>query len=140
MQNTHNSKSTKICMRQVPDVVKPTLTPCDGGVFPTGGLAAWDGIGWSAGGGGIPGVVTSLYVNGTFLYVGGRFNDDGPRRGNIAMLDSQGIWHPLCDEGSDHQACGVSGGEIYAMVAVGRMLYVAGSFEVLELYSRQLSC
>ncbi len=73
------------------------------------------------------------------MYVGGRFNDDGPRRGNIAMLDSQGVWHAWCDAGSDHQDCGVSGGEIYAMVAVGRMLYVAGSFEVLKFESKQLS-
>jgi hypothetical protein len=103
-----------------------------------GGLAAWDGIGWSAGGGGIPGVVTSVYVNGTVMYVAGRFNDGGARSGNIAMLDADGVWHSMCDAGAGQEGCGVSGGEVYAMVADGRSLYVGGSFQVRLLFASLL--
>lgn len=51
------------------------------------------------------------------------------RRGNIAYLDENEVWYSLCDSGAAAEGCGVSGGEIYAMTALGSVLFVGGSFQ-----------
>ena len=108
----------------------------------TGGLAAWDGASWAPLGAGsettLPGVVMALAVNasgqsgraegaegeGGVLYVGGRFDDRGARRGNVAAWDGAG-WRSLCGAGG---ACGVAGGEVQAIAVHAASLFVAGSF------------
>lgn len=97
----------------------------------TGGFAAWDGVQWGPVGGGIQGVVTSTYVDGSTLYIAGKFND-AERRGNLAAYMLEGQWASFCDQGFDaasSEGCGVSGGEIYAMAVVSGTLYVGGSFQ-----------
>jgi len=69
------------------------------------------------------GVVTSLHVNGSVIYAGGRFNEEN-RKNNLAMYNGTS-WSSVC--GLDDN-CGVTGGEVFAMATLGEDLYVGGSF------------
>lgn len=96
------------------------------GVVKTGGLATWDGTDWATlGSRPLIGIVTSLNVNGSIIYAGGRFNEEG-RKNNLAMFDGS-TWASVCGLALE-DACGVTGGEILAMVTFGEDLYVGGSF------------
>jgi len=99
------------------------------GVLRAGGLATWDGNSWGMlGSKPFVGVVTSLHVNGSLLYAGGRFNEEG-RRNNLAIYNGTS-WLSVCglllESRSDN--CGVTGGEVFAMATLGEGLYVGGSF------------
>jgi hypothetical protein len=94
------------------------------GVLRTGGLATWDGNSWGRlGSKPFVGVVTSLHVNGSVIYAGGRFNEEN-RKNNLAMYNGTS-WSSVC--GLDDN-CGVTGGEVFAMATLGEDLYVGGSF------------
>ncbi len=96
------------------------------GVLRTGGLATWNGNEWgTVGSRPLLGIVTSLHVNGSIIYVGGRFDDEG-RKNNLARFNGSS-WDSVCGLALQN-ACGVTGGEILAMVALGEDLYVGGSF------------
>ena len=99
------------------------------GVLHTGGLATWNGSDWDVlGSRPLPGIVTSLHANGSIIYVGGRFNDEG-RKNNLAMFNGKS-WYSVCglELADRHDTCGVSGGEVLAMATLKGDLYVGGSF------------
>jgi len=94
-------------------------------VLYTGGLAAWDGQEWRRIGElPLEGILSSLVVNGSRLFVGGKFND-AERRNNLAVFDGT-RWASICS--TLNGACGVSGGVVHAVVVDGSDLYVGGSF------------
>ena len=99
------------------------------GVIRTGGLATWDGFEWGMlGSQPLFGIVTSLHVNGSVIYTGGRFSDHG-RKNNLAVFNGTS-WSSVCGlllSGREDN-CGVSGGEVLAMATLGENLYVGGSF------------
>jgi len=98
------------------------------GVMRSGGLASWNGSEWGMlGSQPLLGIITSLNINGSILYVGGRFNEEG-RKNNLAMFNGA-TWSSVCGlplAGRD--GCGVSGGEVLAMATFGEDLYVGGTF------------
>jgi len=108
-----------------PLIPKNTSGRDEAGILYTGGLSSWDGQKWSAlGDTRLEGIVSSSVVNGSRLYIGGRFNDP-ERRNNLAVFDGT-RWSSIC--GTVNGACGVIGGEVNAMVVDGADLYVGGSF------------
>ena len=98
------------------------------GVMRTGGLASWNGSEWGMlGSQPLRGIITSIEANGSVLFVGGRFNEEG-RKNNLAMFKGS-TWSSVCGlalAGQDE--CGVTGGEVLAMATFGENLYVGGSF------------
>ena len=121
----------------------------DGGIVSTGGLASWDGSKWDlVGNSPVLGVVTTMLVNSSLLYIGGRFNDEGvsvssslpvllthvykpshfnllaDHRNNLAVYDGT-EWHSVCGGGGE---CGVTGGNVNAISYWNQNLYVGGSF------------
>lgn len=95
------------------------------GIIYSGGLAAWDGEQWSAiGETRLEGIVSASFVNGSRLYIGGRFNDP-ERRNNLAVFDGT-RWSSFC--GISDGACGVTGGDVKAILVDGADLYVGGTF------------
>jgi len=107
-----------------PLLAKSTSGKDAAGILYTGGLAAWNGEEWSTiGDTRLEGIVSSSVVNGSHLYIGGRFNDP-ERRNNLAVFDGT-RWSSICGAAD---ACGVVGGEVNAMVVDGADLYVGGSF------------
>jgi hypothetical protein len=99
----------------------------NGGALRTGGLAGWrlDGIHMEAGkwelvGAPLQGAVTTSAVNGSRLFVGGRFNQFCSQRFNgVAMYDGRS-WMPL--------GHGVAGGAVMSMAVLGDLLYIGGDF------------
>eukprot|EP00961_Rhodomonas_salina_P171757 2316100-Rhodomonas_salina.1 len=59
----------------------------------TGGLAAWDGNEWGlVGGSAVFGVVTTSLVNGTRLFIAGRFSDEGEQRPDWLSVSKCFAW------------------------------------------------
>jgi len=108
-------------------VFQPLVAGVDaanGGMLSTGGLAAWDGNEWGlVGGSAVFGVVTTSLVNGTRLFIAGRFSDED-RRNNLALYDGE-AWRSICGVNG---VCGVTGGIVNAMDYWNDDLYVGGSF------------
>jgi hypothetical protein len=98
-----------------------------GGALRTGGLAGWrlsadarqEGT-WELIGAPLQGAVMSSAVNGSRLYVGGRFNQFVSQRFNGVATYDGASWQPLGQ--------GVSGGAVMCMAVLGKMLYVGGDF------------
>jgi hypothetical protein len=112
------------------------------GLYLEGGayIAKWDGSAWSAlgndgaGGSSLNNGVTTLAVNGTDLYVGGRFTD--VKNGSttltaadyVAKWDTQaGSWSALGDNGSSNGSF-ASGTYISSLAYNNGTLYVGGQF------------
>ena len=99
------------------------------GTIRSGGLATWDGHDW-----GVlesrpfHGIVASMHVNDSIIYVGGRFSDKG-RQNNLARFNGSS-WSSLCGSAlAGHQDnCGVTGGEVLAITTFKENLYAGGSF------------
>ncbi len=94
-------------------------------------IAKWDGTNWSALGDGIgtgDNVVYALVINGTNLYVGGKFStlgDGATSAKNIAKWDGTN-WSALSDGVGAETADYVN-----ALVVSGGVLYVGGRFNLL---------
>ncbi|EKX39852.1 hypothetical protein GUITHDRAFT_143231 [Guillardia theta CCMP2712] len=85
----------------------------------TGGLASWDGGSWSAVGCRLNGVVLSSAVNGSFLFIGGRFS-------SVCNVTSQGVavWN-------GEEWLGMEGGvrgSVLAMLVYEDQLFLGGDF------------
>lgn len=99
------------------------------GVLRSGGLATWNGSDWDMLGAlPFPGIVTSLHVNTSIIYVGGRFKDEG-RKNNLAMFNGTS-WSSVCGSAvaGRIEPCGVTGGEVLAIATYKEDLFVGGSF------------
>jgi hypothetical protein len=96
------------------------------GIIYSGGLAAWNGATWTmVGNTRLEGIVSASIVNGSQLFIGGRFHDP-EKQNNLARFNGT-HWSSFCDV-FDSMACGVTGGEVAAMTVDGADLYVGGSF------------
>ena len=98
-----------------------------GGLADADRIASWDGGAWSAVGGGIDnGSVRAIAVDGTNVYAGGSFIDlDGNMSADkIAVWRGSG-WEPITTCLPPN--CQL-GGNVEALLKVGRKLYVGGSF------------
>lgn len=101
----------------------------NGGSLRTGGLAGWrikldalDGqiAKWELVGAPLQGAVMASAVNGSRLFVGGRFNQFCSQRYNGVALYNGTSWEPLGQ--------GVAGGNVLSMAVLGNTLYVGGEF------------
>jgi len=99
----------------------------NGGSLRTGGLAGWNlgrGSGqvgrWELVGAPLQGAVMSSAVNGSRLFVGGRFNQFCSQRFNGVAMFNGTAWEPLGQ--------GVGAGGVLSMAVLGDMLYVGGDF------------
>jgi len=92
-----------------------------GGFVQTGNLAAWNGSYWSVlGGEKFDGAVSSLTVNGSSIFVGGRFRKVGLLQvDGLAVFDGQ-QWSAV--------GGGVKGGSVHSIAVNSEFLFIGGSF------------
>lgn len=89
----------------------------------TGGLAAWNGTAWSdLGGSALVGSIDTMAVNGTTLFVAGRFSQIGTRNIRTLAAFDGATWSSVGDHDS------MEGGEIAALTVSSRDLWVGGGF------------
>ena len=100
-----------------------------GGSIPANRIACWNGATWTqVGGAGVVGTGTILAMAalGTNLYVGGSFtNIGGVRVNRLAKWDGTS-WSPL----GSGTVLSATSGTVSALLAVGQVLYVGGTFRV----------
>lgn len=91
------------------------------GLIHTGNLAAWNGSAWSLlGEERCDGGVSTLTVNGSFVYVGGSFRKVGQLQVHgLARYDGE-KWSSI--------GGGVAGGSVFSIAVNGEFLFVGGNF------------
>ena len=100
----------------------------EAGGDPASGVARWDGTEWHPLGSGAqngvsPGIVSSLAVSGSEVYVGGQFIQAGGQAANRVARWDGSEWHSLGTGGQN----GVNN-RVWALAVMGNDVYVGGAF------------
>jgi hypothetical protein len=83
-------------------------------------VAVWDGSTWSAVGGGVNNVATSVAFYGSDLYVGGAFSKAGSTNVSLLARWDGANWYGV--------GLGLTGLEVLSLTTYGNSVYVAGIF------------